>query len=167
MFKLINLFSYLMPQCLYRGTRVSFGHFTGFVPSRRYNIACCLNVTVLLDASISLAKPTLMVYLTLRMLAVVIQYSLWRFVGLDASIMNWKSPEVTNAYLKQILCNEREREEERERKTDKVLILLEFFVLSRTIFNTNSPQSLGVGTCNFLFIVIALYTCRMHPRAIQ
>lgn len=62
---------------------------------------------------------------------------------------------------------EREREEERERKTDKVLILLEFFVLSRTIFNTNSPQSLGVGTCIYLFIVIALYTCRMHPRAIQ
>lgn len=74
----------------------------GFVPSRRYNIACCLNVTVLLDASISLAKPTLMVYLALGMLAVVTRYSLWRLVGLDASIVNWKSPEVTNAYLKQI-----------------------------------------------------------------
>lgn len=72
-----------MPQCYIVGLE-----FLSVISSRRYNIACCLNVTVLLDASISLAKPTLMVYLALGMLAVVTLYSLWRLVGLDAPIVN-------------------------------------------------------------------------------
>lgn len=76
-------FSYLMPQCYIVGLE-----FLSVISRGLFLRGAILNVTVLLDASISLAKPTLMVYLALGMLAVVTRYSLWRLVGLDASIVN-------------------------------------------------------------------------------